>query len=157
MEVNVLSESGVISELSGLEQETLFRVVSYMVPPSEELGLPGASDEKIFADLLRSTGRDLPALRSALHVLNEMAGDRLTALPPAQQAALLSKFRSVHPDLAGVLEAVTVRCYYRDDRVMASLGMERRPPFPLGFDVPEGDWSLLEPVRLRGKIYRDVN
>jgi hypothetical protein len=155
--VNVLSQSAVISELSALEQETLFCVVSYMIPPSEELELPGASDAKIFADILRSAGRDLPALRRALHVLNEMTEERLDALPPAEQAALLTSFRSAHPDLAGVLEAVTVRCYYRDDRVMASLGMEIRPPFPLGFDVPQGDWSLLEPVRLRGKIYRDVN
>jgi hypothetical protein len=153
----VLSQSAVISELSGLEQETLFFIVSHMIPPSEELGLPGANDVKIFADILRSTGRDLPALRRALHVLNEMAGQRLDAFSPDRQAALLTSFRSAHPDLAGILEAVTARCYYRDDRVMASLGMEARPPFPRGFDVPQGDLSLLEPVRLRGKIYRDVN
>ncbi|EIM29945.1 hypothetical protein [Microvirga lotononidis] len=152
----MLSQSGVISELSGLEQETLLCVVSHMIPPSEELRLPGASDAKIFADILRSIGRDLPALRRALYVLNEMAGQRLDALAPAHQATLVTSYRSTHPDLAAVLGAVTVRCYYRDDRVMASLGMERRPPFPLGFDVPQGDWSLLEPVRLRGKIYRDV-
>lgn len=153
----MLSQSAVISELSGLEQEALFCVVSHMIPPNEELGVPGASDAKIFADILRSTGRDLPALRRALHVLNEMAGQRLDTLPPDRQAALLASFRSAHPDLTAVFEAVTVRCYYRDDRVMASLGMEARPPFPLGFDVPEGNWSLLEPVRRRGKIYRDVN
>jgi hypothetical protein len=157
MEMNVLPQSAGSSELSGLEQETLFCVVSHMIPASEETELPGAADPKIFADILRSTGRDLPALRRALHVLNEMAGQRIDALPPAEQTALLNNFRSIHPDLAGVLEAVTVRCYYRDDRVMASLGMERRPPFPIGFDVLQGDWSLLEPVRLRGKIYRDVN
>lgn len=151
------SQPAVISELSGLEQEALFCVVSHMIPPNEELSVPGASDAIIFADILRSTGRDLSALRRALHVLNEMTGQRFDTLPPDRQAALLVSFRSTHPDLTGVLEAVTVRCYYRDDRVMASLGMEARPPFPLGFDVPQGDWSLLEPVRRRGKIYRDVN
>ena len=40
---------------------------------------------------------------------------------------------------------------------MASIGMEPRAPFPNGFDVQQGDWSLLDPVRARGKIYRDVN
>jgi hypothetical protein len=39
---------------------------------------------------------------------------------------------------------------------MRSLGMEPRPPWPKGFDVPQGDWFLLEPVCARGKIYRDV-
>ena len=49
-----------------------------------------------------------------------------------------------------------VQCYYRDDRVMKAIGMERRPPFPLGFQVETGDLSLLEPVRARGKKYRDA-
>jgi hypothetical protein len=152
------SQTIAIDELSPAEQETLHCVVSHMVPPSEELGLPGATDPAIFADILRSIGRDLPALREALHAIAEMAaGGSLAALPSIEQSALLSRFRSARPDLAGVVEAVTVRCYYRDDRVMASIGMETRPPFPLGFAVPQGDWSLLEPVRLRGKIYRDAD
>lgn len=153
----MLSQSSGTDGLSGLEQETLFCVVTHMIPPSRELGLPGAADPGIFADILRSVGRDLPALRRALQLLEEMTAGRLNMLPPAEQEALLANFRSAYPDLAGVLEAVTVRCYYRDDRVMASLGMEARPPFPIGFEVPQGDWSLLEPVRQRGKIYRDVD
>ncbi len=48
------------------------------------------------------------------------------------------------------------RCSYRDERVMRSLGMEPQPPFPKGFDLPQGDWSLLDPVRARGRIYRDA-
>jgi hypothetical protein len=42
-----------------------------------------------------------------------------------------------------------------DDRVMRSLGMEPRPPFPEGFEMGQGDWSLLDPVRARAKLYRD--
>ena len=38
-------------------------------------------------------------------------------------------------------------CYYRDDRVMVSLGLEARPPFPKGHVLEQGDWSLLDPVR----------
>jgi hypothetical protein len=34
--------------------------------------------------------------------------------------------------------------------------MEPRPPFPEGFEVEEGDWSLLDPVRARPKLYRDA-
>ncbi|MCB8822528.1 hypothetical protein [Microvirga rosea] len=146
-----------VDELTGPEQETLRCVVSHMIPPSEELGLPGATDPAIFADILRSIGRDLPALRRSLQTVNEMAGGPLNTLPSSEQSAVLGTLRSSHADLAGILETVTVRCYYRDDRVMTSLGMEARPPFPLGFEVPQGDWSLLEPVRLRGKIYRDVD
>ncbi len=46
--------------------------------------------------------------------------------------------------------------YYRDDRVMRSLDMELRPPFPGGFTVEQGDWSLLDPVRSRPKLWRDA-
>jgi hypothetical protein len=35
-----------------------------------------------------------------------------------------------------------------------SLGMEPRAPFPKGFEVEQGDWSLLDPVRARPKLYR---
>ena len=55
-----------------------------------------------------------------------------------------------------MLELAVSRCYYRDDRVMRSIGMELRPPFPRGFDVAPGDWSLLDPVRARGRIWRDA-
>ena len=55
-----------------------------------------------------------------------------------------------------VLSSVILQCYYRDDRVMRSLGMEPRPPFPNGHEVEQGDWSLLDPVRKRPKLYREA-
>ena len=151
------SEIDTIHELSPTEQDTLRCVVGRMIPPSELFGLPGGTDPAIFADILRSIGRDLSMLRAAIVALSEMAGGPLSRLSSSDQSALLSRFRLAFPELAGVLEAITVRCYYRDDRVMSSIGMETRAPFPLGFSVPQGDWSLLEPVRSRGKIYRDAD
>jgi len=52
---------------------------------------------------------------------------------------------------------VTAQCYYRDDRVMLSIGMEPRPPHPLGYVVEQGDWSLLDPVRGRDDLYRKTD
>jgi len=51
---------------------------------------------------------------------------------------------------------IVLQCYYRDDRVMISLGMEPRAPFPKGHDLPQGDWALLDSVRKRGKIWRET-
>ena len=76
------------------------------------------------------------------------------ALSREEQATILRDFRADEPELAGVMEAVTARCYYRDDRVMASIGIEIRPPFPEGYEVEAGDLSLLDPVRARGPIWR---
>lgn len=135
---------------------TLLCVVDHIIPPSAEFDVPGASDPIIFADIVNSAGRDLPDLENALQLIDKMAGGRLASLSDDEQAQVLATFRASQPILAGVVEAVTARCYYRDDRVMASIGVEARPPFPDGYDVEQGDWSLLDPVRQRGKIYRDI-
>ena len=52
------------------------------------------------------------------------------------------------------LTRAVAQCYYRDARIMQSLGMEVRPPFPEGFQVEQGDWSMLDPVRARKPFYR---
>ena len=142
--------------LSEAEIETLRCVVDLVIPPSPEYGLPGAGDPAIFADIAASAGRYAADLTQALHMIDAAAGGGLAALPRDRQAAVLATFRSEQPDLAAVIGAVTARCYYRDDRVMRAIGMEVRPPFPLGFDVKQGDFSLLGPVRARGKAYRDT-
>jgi len=54
----------------------------------------------------------------------------------------------------GALNRVVLLCYYRDDRVMRSLGQEPRSPFSKGHVVEQGDWSLLDPVRKRAPMWR---
>lgn len=100
---------------------------------------PSAADELIVADLL-ATAR--PAQDQLRAVLAEAGSDGLDALSRSQSPAVRT------------LVGLVVQCYYRDDRVMADLQMEPRPPHPQGYSVPEGDWSLLDPVRARGKMYR---
>jgi hypothetical protein len=40
-------------------------------------------------------------------------------------------------------------------RVLEALDLEPRPPHPEGYATVEGDLSLLEPVRRRGRKYRE--
>ena len=42
----------------------------------------------------------------------------------------------------------------RDDRVVRSLGLEPRPPYPKGYVLPHSDWSLLDPVCARPPFWR---
>lgn len=142
--------------LSASEQASLRCVVAHMIPASIEYGVPGADDDRIFADIVASLDREAEAVRQTLALLNQMADGAFHTLPRDRQASALQKLRQENSGLTAALVAATTRCYYRDDRVMRSLGMDVRPPFPKGFDVPQGDWSLLEPVRARGKIYRDT-
>jgi hypothetical protein len=57
---------------------------------------------------------------------------------------------------AATLIRVVLQCYYRDDRVLRSLNLELRPPFPLGYTLEQGDWSLLDPVKARPPMWRKV-
>lgn len=142
--------------LHDAQLRALRRVAGLMIPASEEHGVPGADEEAIFADIVRSLGRDAGTVREALRRLDELAGGSFADRPDEAQRAATQLLREGGAPLAAALATVVVRCYYRDDRVMRSLGMEPRPPFPTGFDVAQGDWSLLDPVRARGKIYREV-
>jgi len=36
------------------------------------------------------------------------------------------------------------------------LDLEPRPPFPKGHELEQGDWTLLDPVRNKDKIYRKI-
>lgn len=136
--------------------ETLREVVGHIIPASRAHGAPGADDDAIFADIVRTTRHEEAAIHAAISEIHGLAGGPLGACRESEKVEILARFRAYRPDLARALEAVTAWCYYRDDRVMRSIGMEVRPPFPGGFTVDAGDWSLVEPVLKRGPIYRDA-
>ncbi|MFO1158601.1 MAG: hypothetical protein U1E60_07165 [Reyranellaceae bacterium] len=128
-----------------------------IIPASAEYGVPGADDGTIFADILASLGRDLADVRAALDRLAALSGGSFADLDAARRAEVAAAFRAEGGGALGALVRVVLLCYYRDDRVMRSLGQEPRPPFPEGHVVEQGDWSLLDPVRARPPIYRRVN
>ena len=71
------------AELTWTELRDLRRLAGFMVPASTDYGVPGADDEAIFADIVRSLGRDRNAVREALAMLREMAGGDFAALDEA--------------------------------------------------------------------------
>ena len=68
---------------------------------------------------------------------------------PAKREAVAKEFRATGGGAAATLVRVVLQCYYRDDRVLRSLGLELRAPFPKGYTLEQGDWSLLDPVKAR--------
>jgi hypothetical protein len=128
-----------------------------MIPASDAHGVPGADDQTIFADIVASIGRDEALVKQALARLDELAGGVFADRDRAQRDAAAAALRAAGGVVLTALTRVIAQCYYRDDRVMQSLGMEVRPPFPKGFEVEQGDWSLLNPVRARAPFYRQVS
>jgi hypothetical protein len=141
--------------LSPAETRDLRRIAGLMIPANEEYGVPGADDPAIFADILRSLGRDAPWVRAALAELAALGGGAFADLDVGRAEAVAASFHASGCAAAAILGRVILQCYYRDERVLRSLGLEARAPFPAGHVVEQGDWSLLDAVRDRPPLWRD--
>lgn len=140
--------------LNGVETADFRCLAGMIVPPSTKYDVPGADDATIFADILGSIGRDASQVRTALTRLRTLAGGSFAALDAVRRADVAAALRAERNSGVAVLTRIVLLCYYRDDRVMLSLGLEPRPPFPKGHEIEQGDWSLLDPVRARAPFWR---
>jgi hypothetical protein len=142
------------SSLTPRQIDDLRAIAGMIIPASEEFDVPGADDPTIQADILATLGRDTVPLREALDRFARLAGAPLASLDPARREAVAQELRATGGEAVATLTRVVLQCYYRDDRVVRSLGLEPRPPYPKGHELPDGDWSLLDPVRARPTMWR---
>jgi hypothetical protein len=143
--------------LSEAQLADLRCIAGMIIPASPKYGVPGADDDTIFSDIVSSIGRDADHVRAALARLRTLAGGPFMALNATDRAEVSAKLRADGGAAVGVLSRIVLLCYYRDDRVMVSLGLEARPPFPKGHPLEQGDWSLLDPIRARKPFWRPVS
>ena len=142
--------------LTDAELRDLRALAGLMIPASTRYGVPGADDEPIFTDIVKSLERDTADARTALRHLATLSEGAFCDLPPERRAEVTARFRQEGGAPLFSLNRVVLLCYYRDDRVMRSLGQEPRSPFPKGHVVDQGDWSLLDSVRKRPPMWRRV-
>jgi hypothetical protein len=138
--------------LTPVQRDDLRAIASVMIPASTQFDVPGADDPVIQADIVATLGRDTALVREALDQLARLAGRPLADLDPARREAVAAHLRAKGGGAVATLTRVVLQCYYRDDRVVRSLGLEPRPPYPKGHVLEEGDWSLLDPVRARRQM-----
>src|SRR6185437_5197713 len=142
------------NELAPAQRDDLRVVAAMMIPASTEYKVPGADDQLIQADILSTLGRDAMGVREALDHIAGLAGGPLAALDAVKREAVITEFRATGGVAAATLSRVILQCYDRDDRVLRSLGLELRPPFPNGHTLEQGDWALLDPVKMRPSMWR---
>ncbi len=143
--------------LTEAEALKLRRLAGFMVPADAAFGVPGADDDPIIDDILRSLGRDLDAVREALDRLSALSSGDFAALDDAAAESAAMALHETQDAVTIALGRAVLQCYYRDDRVIASLGLEPRAPFPKGHELPESDWSLADAVRARPRMWRDLD
>jgi hypothetical protein len=134
--------------LTQRQRDDLCIVAGMIVPASDEYRVPGADDAAVQADILKTLGRDTAPVVAALDHLAGLAGKPLADLDAARRDEVAKEFRATGA-AAATLVRVVLQCYYRDDRVLRSLGLELRAPFPHGYALEQGNWSLLDPVKDR--------
>ena len=126
------------------EQTSIAAIVAQIIIASMEFTQPGADDSEILNDILTSGAALQGRLGRALATLVDKAVD-------VGQATIFRQSFLVEVEL---LQTLTVQCYYRDARVIQALSIDVRPLFPHGYNQEPNDFSLLEPVHMRGEIYR---
>ena len=148
------------SALTAVQRATLDAVLNLIVPPSADARMPGAAEVGVPAYLCAEAADALPRLRGELDELERRArahfAREFAALKQDERQSLLGELRAQTPAFMDRLAMETLACYYQHERVLGGLGLEARPPYPKGYEVVQGDLSLLDPVRARGKIYRDA-
>jgi len=143
--------------LNDAEIADLRCLAGLIIPASAKYDVPGADDPVIFADIVNSIGRDGNTVRAALAALRTLSGAPLADLDAGRRTEVAAKLRAEGGVPVSVLTRIVMLCYYCDERVMLSLGLEPRAPFPKGHIVEQGDWSLLDPVRVRKPFWRQAS
>ena len=140
--------------LSRRQRDDLRAIAAMMIPASAEYDVPGADDAAIQAEILATLGRDTGPVGRALDHLAQLAGEPLAELDATRREAVAKEFRAAGGAAVATLVRVVLQYYYRDDRVLRSLGLELRPPFPKGYVLEQGDWSLLDRIKTRPPMWR---
>ena len=139
-------------------QRWLRVLAGWMIPADNER--PSAANGIIWADIAATLTGQAALARAGMDCLATILAQRdpadVNAWSEAERLALVAQWRSAAPAFVTLFESTVAACYYRDERVLRSLELPPRAPFPEGHAVAPTDWSLLDPVRQRAPFYRDI-
>ena len=138
----------------------LFSLIEYVVenmiwPQCKRFGLVNYIEA-----MVQKTPELRPVIAEGLAALDTIAADRGAAdfatLEESQRPEVLEGLAAAHPGFLPSLIFHTFTGYYQNPSVNAALGIETQPPFPRGFSLDQGDLSLLDAVKQKPKMYREV-
>ena len=142
------------------QRDVLAIVLDLIVPASTDGRRPSAADVDVLGHIRATESGTLDNLGAELDRLDaearERHGEGFASLDREMRRALVDDIRAAEPSFMRNVAIQTVTCYYQDDRVLEAIGLEARPPFPKGYEVPSGDLTLLDPVRKRGRVWREA-
>jgi Gluconate 2-dehydrogenase subunit 3 len=145
-----------------LKPQLLTLVLDELIPPSPDGRLPGAGTLGV-GNAVQTVLSAMPALEPVLAqgfaTLEDIARHReeqgFVALPRGARIETLRELEKADALFLPTLLSLACVGYYSDERVLAVLNGNARPPHPEGYAVEPDDLSLLDGIRSRGRIYRD--
>ena len=146
---------------SGAQAALASQVLDQLVPARDDF--PGAGELGV-AQHLSGVAASKPDLGRLFHdglASIESASRRTHSaafadLDEDQRVEVLRTVEAECPEFFTVLLRHTYAGYYSNPRIIELLGLEARPPQPLGFDLDPFDPTTVENVKQRGKIWRDA-
>lgn len=153
-----------VSGFSAEQERMLTTLLDAIIPASADGRLPAAGALDLTTHIARSVERTpmlRPVVDYGLSSLADLARKRnpggWAALSADEHKAVIEEFTAADQFFLPAFLFLAYSGYYTDPRVVEALGLEARPPHPAGYTMEDADLSaLLEPVRKRGKIYRDA-
>jgi hypothetical protein len=143
-----------------LPQRTFSALLDELIP-ARDASLPGAGSLGVGEAIESKLGDAIPLVVSGLTALDAKARERGAAdfadLPSEERAPLVGEVSTAHPGFVELLVFHAYTTYYQHPRVAVAIGQKAEPPYPGGFELELGDLGLLDPVRQRGKMYREVS
>ncbi len=140
----------------------LREVLDEIIPPSDDGSFPGAGGLGV-GERIEEALAERPDVAHLIQQGLASIGDRAERCNPtgfgglsrSERVAVLREVEAAEPAIFGVLVMQAYFGYYTDRRITDRLGV-RNPPQPDGYDLELGDLRLLDPVRARPKLWRDV-
>ena len=145
--------------LSDDQRATLTSVLDHLIPASSDGRLPGAGGLGLSHYICEQAPESLPIVVQGLAALDQLADGHgasgFSALPEKVRVDVLRQMELDEPAFLPTLLFHTYVGYYQDAGVVEALGLRPGPPFPAGYEVAPTDFSILDPVRRRPKLYRE--
>jgi len=145
-----------------MNTQLLAAVLDELIPPRPDGRLPGAGALGVGAvveNVAAGTpeiGQVLTAGFAALEGLAQRSDPKgFATLSPSTRVETLRELEKAEPMFIPTLLTLACVGYYSDERVITVIKGDARPPHPLGYELEEDDFSLLDRVRARGKLYRE--
>ena len=135
-------------------------LLKIIIPKSKDGKMPSASEIGFFEYIAQYDSKIISEIIKHLNNINKLSHEKYKSefidLPEYQKEIIFKRYSKTEKIFMNKILEKILDCYYTNDKVLVGLGLDPRPPFPVGNDIETGDLTLLNPVIQRGEFLRKV-